>query len=129
MSGLPYFSATFHADGTAGNFLANVDGDGKIAVESVAVDTRSDAYDVLKHLDTAASMLRTVYGATVAGDFKTAQRVGTWTLYGQTQQTALYRGKLYGYEAAFAFVKVLPLARVAAEAKQLAACVDRECGD
>ena len=95
----------------------------------MAVANAGDSYDILKHLDTAGSMLSTVYGANVAGDFKSATKVGSWTLYQQTQPTALYRGKLYGYEPAYAFVKLIPLSKVDNEAKTLASCVKTECGD
>jgi hypothetical protein len=129
MSGAPYYSATFKAGTVAGNFLANISDGGKVLDESVAVANASETYDILKHFDTAAAMLSTVYGADVAGDFKSATKVGAWTLYQQTQQTALYRGKLYGYEPAFVFVKLIPLSMVDNEAKTLASCVKTECGD
>jgi hypothetical protein len=128
MSGLPYYVATFHAGATAGNFLANFDESGKVQDESVAVDT-GQKYDILKHLDEASAMLTTVYGAAAAADFKAAAKVGSWTLYQQPQATALYRGKLWGYELAFGWVKMMPVGGVAGEAKNLAACVTRECGD
>jgi hypothetical protein len=129
MSAMPYYSATFQAGSVAGTFLANVGGDSKIVDESVAVANSSQSYDILKHLDTASAMLAAVYGANVAGDFNRATKIGTWTLYQQTQPTALYRGKLYGYEPAFAFVKLIPLWMVDSEAKNLATCVKMECGD
>ena len=128
MSGEPYYSATFKAGSVTGNFLANI-GESKVVDESVAVANASDSYDILKHFDTAAALLAAVYGANVAGDFKGATKVGSWTLYKQTQQTALYRGKLFGYEPAYAFVKLIPLSMVDNEAKTLASCAKTECGD
>jgi hypothetical protein len=128
MSGLPYYTASFHAGSTAGTFLANVGEHDAIIDESVAVTT-TQAYDILKHRDTASTMLTAVYGPGVSDDFAAAAKVGSWTLKDQTQQTALYRGKLYGYEVAFAWVKLIPVAGVAGEAKNLAACVTQECGD
>jgi hypothetical protein len=128
MSGEPYYSATFKAGSVSGNFLANI-GESKVVDESVAVANGGDSYNINKHLDTAAALLSAVYGADVAGDFKSATKVGAWTLYQQTQQTALYRGKLFGYEPAYAFVKVIPLSMVDNEAKTLASCVKTECGD
>jgi hypothetical protein len=129
MSALPYYSATFQAASVAGTFLANVGEGSKIVDESVAVANSSQSYDILKHPDTASALLAAVYGANVTSDFKSATKVGTWKLYQQTQQTALYRGKLYGYEAAYAFVKLIPLSMVDTEAKNLATCVKEECGD
>jgi hypothetical protein len=129
MSGLPYYTATFHAGSFAGTFMSNVGEDQKILDESVAVQTSNDSYDILKHTDAAGLMLATVYGADLAGDFKNAKTVGTWTLFGETSPTSLYRGKLYGYELAHAFVKLIPLAMVDNEAKILAGCVKQECGD
>jgi hypothetical protein len=129
MSAMPYYSATFKAGSVAGTFLANVGGDSKIVDESVAVAGSSQSYDILKHLDTASAMLATVYGANVDGDFKSSSKVGSWTLFHETSPTALYRGKLYGYELAFAFVKLIPLWMVDSEAKNLAMCVKMECGD
>ena len=129
MSAMPYYSATFQAGTVAGTFLANVGGDSKIVDESVAVANAGESYNILKHLDTASAILAAVYGANVAGDFKGATKVGAWTLYQQTQPTALYRGKLYGYEPAFAFVKLIPLWMVDSEAKNLAMCAKMECGD
>lgn len=128
MSGLPYYTATFRAGAIDGTFLANVGESGRIDDESVALVT-GQSYDILKHLDTASSLLTAVYGAAVATDFKTATKVGSWTLRLEPQATALYGGKLYGYELAFHFVKLIPVAKVAGEAKYLASCVTRECGD
>jgi hypothetical protein len=129
MSGQPYYTATFQVGSVTGNFMANIGGDLKVLDESVAVANSSQSYDILKHLDTASALLSAVYGANVAGDFKGAAKVGSWTLHGQSQQTALYRGKLFGYEPAFAFVKVIALSMVDDEAKTLASCVNTECGD
>ena len=119
MSALPYYSATFQAGSVAGTFLANVGGDSKIVDESVALANSSESYNILKHLDTASAMLAAVYGSRVAGDFKSATKVGSWTLYQETHPTALYRGKLYGYGTAFAWVKLIPLWMVDSEAKNL----------
>ena len=129
MSALPYYSATFQGGSISGSFLANVGEGSKITDESVALANSSDSYDILKHLDVAASMLSAVYGADVASDFKNATKVGSWTLYQQTHPTALYRGKLYGYEPAFGFVKLILPSKVDAEAKDLATCAKQECGD
>ena len=129
MTAQPYFSATFHAGSTPGNFLANFGDDNKATDESVAVDTPSDTYDILKHPDTAIALVNAVYGSSVANDFKTATKVGQWALYGQSHLTALYRGKFYGYEAAYHFVQLIPPSRIDAEAKRLAGCAKTECGD
>ena len=48
-------------------------------------------------------------------------------LQGFTHATVLYRGKLYGYEASLFSVKLLPPAKIDAEAKRLAACVKSDC--
>jgi len=129
MTAQPYFTATFHAGSTPGNFLANVGDDNKVSDESVAVDTSSETYDILKHLDTAMALVGAVYGANVANDFKTATQVGRWTLYGQSQATVLDRGQLYGYEASYHFVQLIPPSRIDAEAKRLAGCAKTDCGD
>lgn len=129
MTAQPYFTATFQAGSTPGNFLANFGDDNKVTDESVAVNTSSDTYDILKHLDTAAALVGAVYGSNVGNDFKTATQVGRWTLYGQSQATVLYRGKLYGYEAAYHFVQLISPSRIDAEAKRLADCAKTECGD
>jgi hypothetical protein len=129
MSGLPYYSATFRAGSISGTFLANIGEGSKVVDESVAVADTGQSYDILKHPDTASLMVSTVYGADVVGDLKSAAKVGSWTLFQQTSATALFRGKLYGYELAFAFVKLIPLTAVDGEAKNLAACVKTECGD
>jgi hypothetical protein len=129
MSGAPYFSATFHAGSTAGNFMASIDDGGNVASESVAVDGTPGNYDILKHLDLANQLLQTVYGGNVGGDFAQAKVVGRWTEFGENGPTVLYRGSLYGYEAAHSFVKLIQLAAIAAEAKQLQLCSKQECGD
>jgi hypothetical protein len=129
MSALPYYSATFKAGPISGTFLANVGEGSKIVDESVALANASESYDILKHFDTAWDLLAAVYGTAIAGDFRTAKKVGSWTLYQEKQPTALYRGTLYGYEAAFAFVKLIPLSMVDKEAKLLATCAKEECGD
>jgi hypothetical protein len=129
MTALPYFTATFHAGSTAGTFLASVGADNTVSDESVAVDTASQTYDILKHLDVAAALVEAVYGSTVANDFKTAAQVGRWTLAGQSQATTLYRGKFYGYEATYHFVELIPSSHVDAEAKRLAGCAKSDCGD
>ncbi|MBV8721950.1 MAG: hypothetical protein JO277_07355 [Candidatus Eremiobacteraeota bacterium] len=130
MSADPYYSASFRtANGTAGTFVSNVNDSNAIFMESVAVDSASDSYDILGHLDTAAALLRAVYGAGIAGDFTGAALVGRWKLKDDVMPTALYRGKQFGYEAAHAFVQVWPLDQVANQAKTLASCVREECGD
>jgi len=129
MTGQPYYTATFHAGSTAGNFLANIGDNNAISDESVAVDTSSESYDILKHVDVAFAMLNAVYGSAVAGDFKSANQVGRWTLQGQTHATALYRGSLYGYEAIALSVQLIPLSKVDAERKRLADCAKTDCGD
>lgn len=129
MSGLPYYTAAFQAGKIAGTFLANVDEGGKISDESVAVSNAPESYDILKHREVAAVMVATVYGSSVSGDFSVALKLGSWRLKAQTQQTELYRGKLFGYEVAYQFVQLLPLAQVAGEAKRLQSCVNTECGD
>ena len=129
MSAMDYYSATFQAGSVKGNFLANVGENSKISDESVAVDTGSQNYDILKHPEVPPALLAAVYGSDVVADFKGATKVGSWTLKNATSPTALYRGKLYGYELAFSFVKLIPVSTVDAEAKNLAACVTQECGD
>jgi len=129
MTAQPYFTATFHAGATPGKFLANAGDDDKVTDESVAVDTPSETYDILAHMDTAAALVDAVYGSNVADDFKTATQVGRWALFGQSQATALYRGKLYGYEATFHYVQLIPSSRIDAEAKRLASCAKTDCGD
>lgn len=128
-TGQPYYSATFQAGATPGTFLANIGADGKVADESVGVDTPNEAYDILKHVDTAAALVDAVYGPGLANDFKTATHVGQWSLKGRTHATALVRGKIYGYEIAFHFVQLIPLSRIDAEAKRLASCAATECDD
>jgi hypothetical protein len=129
MSGAPYYTATFVAGNVHGNFMANANSDSQIVDESVAVAGAGDTYDILKHPETSLLLLTTVYGTTAASDFRSATKVGSWTLHGQSQPTALYRGSAFGYELAYAFVKLIPLSMVAQEAKTLASCVDTECGD
>ena len=129
MTGQPYYTAKFHAGSTAGNFLANVGEDNAISDESVAVDTTSETYDILKHTDVAFAMIAAVYGSAVADDYKSANQVGRWTLKQQRGATALYRGKLYGYEAAFFSVQLIPTSKIAAESKRLAQCAKTDCGD
>lgn len=129
MSALPNYSATIKAGSVAGTFLATVGEHAKIVDESVAVANGGDSYDILKHPDTSWALLSAVYGTAIAGDFQTAAKVGAWTLFQQTQKTTLYRGKLFGYEAAYAWVKLIPLSQVDAEAKLLATCAKEECGD
>jgi hypothetical protein len=126
---LPYFTATFQAGSTPGTFLANADGNGKITDESVGVDTPDEAYDILKHFDTAAALVDAVYGSDVANDFKTATPVGKWALKGRTHATGLSRGKIYGYETTFHSVQLIPTSRIDAEAKRLASCAKTECDD
>jgi len=127
-TGQPYFTATFQAGSTPGTFLAN-DNDGKVTDESVGVDTPDEAYDILKHMDTAAALVDAVYGSDVAHDFKTATQVGQWTLKGRTHATGLSRGKIYGYETTFHFVQLIPTSRIDAEAKRLASCAKTVCDD
>jgi hypothetical protein len=129
MSGMPYYSATFAAGSAKGTFMANVDGNSKVSDESVAFDAPAGVYDILKHPETAKLMLTAVYGAGIATDLTTASKEGTWTMHDDTQATTLYRGKLFGYELAHTFVKLIPVAAVAAEAKLLATCAKTECGD
>jgi hypothetical protein len=74
-------------------------------------------------------MLSTVYGRSVAADFKAARKVGSWVLFGEHLSTVLYRGKLYGYETAFTFVKLIPASNVDNEAQILKGCTTHDCGD
>lgn len=129
MTAQPYFTATFHAGSVAGTFLANAGDNNVISDESVAVDTQNESYDILKHPDVAFAMVATVYGSGVANDFKSAPKVGVWKLYGQTHATALYRGKLYGYEASLFAVQLIAHSRIDSEAKRLAGCVKTDCND
>jgi hypothetical protein len=128
-TGQPFYTATFQAGLTPGTFLANIGSDGKVTDESVEVDTTVEAYDILKHLDTAAAMVEAVYGPDVAKDFKTATRVGQWALKGRTHATALSRGTIYGYETTYHFVQLIPASRIDAEAKRLVSCAAAECDD
>ena len=126
-TGQLYYTASFHARSTAGVFQADVGSDNRISDESVAVDTTNEAYDILKHRDVASAMIATVYGSNVGDDFKSATQVGQWSLYGQTHVTALYRGKLYGYEATLFSVQLMPTSKIDAESKRLAGCVKTDC--
>lgn len=128
MSGLPYYTATFHEGAANGNFLANIGENGIVTDEAVAIDT-TQTFDILKHRPVALAMLHAVYGQKTAEDFQTADDVGTWTLKNQTNATSLYRGQKFGYELTMLSVKVIPAAQVDAEAKMLAQCVKEECGD
>jgi hypothetical protein len=129
MDATPYYKATFTAGGTAGNFTADIGEKSTVIDETVAVDTLNESYDILKHRDTASLMLSTVYGSNVAADFKDAASVGSWVLFGEHLSTALYRGKLYGYEASFASVKVIPVSNVDQEARTIKDCTTHPCGD
>lgn len=126
-TGQPYFTAAFQAGPRSGQFQADVGDDGKIADESIAVDSPNESYDILKHLDVASTMIGAVYGSATADDFKGATQVGRWKLLGYTHATVLYRGKLYGYEASLFSVQLIPPAKIDAEAKRLAACVTTNC--
>lgn len=126
-TGQPYFTATFQAGSTAGQFQADVGDDGKISSESVGVDTSDESYDILKHLDLASNMIGAVYGTAAADDFKNAALVGRWKLQGFTHATAFYRGKLYGYEASLFSVQLIPASKIDAEAKRLMGCVKSNC--
>lgn len=125
-----YYSASFRTpDGLKGAFESTVGGSNKIAFESVAIETQDERYDILQHPQTAAALVRTVYGSDVASDFQSAAKVGSWKLYQDTMRTALYKGTRFGYEVAHEFVQVWPLDQVAVQAKTLASCATRECGD
>lgn len=129
MTAMPLVTASFDARGMKGTFSADADDADKITGESIAIDSASDSYDILKHPADAAALVETVYGSSVARDFESAAKVGSWTLYGQTHQTTILRGKLYGYESSFHFVRLLPLSGLGAAVKEVQACVKQECGD
>ena len=129
MSGNPFYSATFESGSNQGFFNATLDEHGNVTNESLGIGNGPDNYDILKHPATAAALVKTVYGDAVAADMRSATLVGRWTMLGETSATALYRGTLYGYEQAHAFVKILPLGSIGAEAQQLKTCAKQECGD
>lgn len=129
MSGLPLFQAHFTAGSINGNFLATLGDGGNVTSESLGYDGAPDNYDILKHADVAVSMIQTVYGRSVAADMKGAVQVGRWTEKDETSPTALYRGSLYGYELAHAFVKLIPTSSVGKEAAMLKTCATQACGD
>lgn len=128
MSGQPYFSADFHIGDQSGTFSASVGG-GHIVSESIGIDTGSDDYDMTKHHTMLESLLRTVYGKSIVDDFNAAKPMGRWTLHNDNVSTALFSGKLFTYEVAHSFVRILKASEAHAEAKRLAECVKMECGD
>ena len=129
MDGTPYYKATFTAGSAGSHFTANIGANSTVIDETLALDTLNESYDISKHVHTASLMLSTVYGRSVAADFNAAPKVGSWVLFGEHLSTVLYRGKLYGYEAAFTFVKLIPTSNVDNEAQILKGCTTHDCGD